>query len=101
MMQERITHSTRVDTAGRDFEGEYRLPGCSLFHQDRAGRAGGGVMLYAKRHLRRAIELLKATVNAGNVTSQTILHSVREKNHTCFATGHHLCATLGYTGGCG
>ena len=36
---------TWVDTAGRDFEGEYRLPGYSLFHQDRAGRAGGGVML--------------------------------------------------------
>ena len=51
MMRERITHSTRVDTAGKDFEGEYRLPGYSLFHQDRAGRAGGGVMLYAKRHL--------------------------------------------------
>ena len=31
---------TWVDTAGRDFEGEYRLPGYSLFHQDRAGRAG-------------------------------------------------------------
>ena len=42
---------TWVDTAGRDFEGEYRLPGYSLFHQDRAGRAEGGVMLYAKRHL--------------------------------------------------
>ena len=42
---------TWVDTAGRDFEGEYRLPSDSLFHQDRAGRAGGGVMLYAKRHL--------------------------------------------------
>ena len=40
-----------VDTAGRDFEGEYRLPGYSLFHQDRAGPALGGVMLYAKRHL--------------------------------------------------
>ena len=40
---------TWVNTAGRDFEGEYRLPGYSLFHQDRAGRAGGGVMLYAKR----------------------------------------------------
>ena len=42
---------TWVDTAGRDFEGEYRLPGYSQFHQDRAGRAGGGVMLYANRHL--------------------------------------------------
>ena len=42
---------TWVDTAGRDFEGKYRLPGYSLFHQDRAGRAGGGVMLYAKNHL--------------------------------------------------
>ena len=42
---------TWMDTAGRDFEGEYRLPGYSLFHRDRAGRAGGGMMLYAKRHL--------------------------------------------------
>ena len=33
---------TWVDTAGRDFEGEYRLHGYSLFHQDRAGRAGVG-----------------------------------------------------------
>ena len=43
---------TWVDIAGRDFEGEYRLPCYSLFHQDRAGRAlGGGVMLYEKCHL--------------------------------------------------
>ena len=42
---------TWVDTAGRDFDGEYHLPGYSPFHQDRAGRAGGGVMLYAKRYL--------------------------------------------------
>ena len=42
---------TWVDTADRDFEGEYRLPGYSLFYQDRVGRAVGGVMLYAKRHL--------------------------------------------------
>ena len=40
-----------VDTDDRDFEGEYRHPGYSLFHLDRAGRAGSGVMLYAKRHL--------------------------------------------------
>ena len=42
---------TWVDTAGRDFEGVNRLPGYSLFHQDRTGSAGGGVMLYAKSHL--------------------------------------------------
>ena len=42
---------TCVDIAGRDFEGKYRLPGYSLFHQNRAGRAGVGVMRYAKRHL--------------------------------------------------
>ena len=42
---------TFVDTDGRDFESEHRLPGDSLFHQDRAGRAGGCVMFYAKRHL--------------------------------------------------
>ena len=42
---------TWVDTSVRDFEAEYRLPGYALFHQDRVGRAGGGVMLYVKRHL--------------------------------------------------
>ena len=31
---------TWVDTAIREFEGKYRLPGYSLFHQDQAGRAG-------------------------------------------------------------
>ena len=41
---------TWVDTAGMEFEDEYHLPGYSLFHQDRAERAAGGVMLYAKRH---------------------------------------------------
>ena len=39
-----------LDTAGMDYEGEYRLPGYSLFQQDRAGRVGPrtpvvGVML--------------------------------------------------------
>ena len=42
---------TCVDTAGRDFEGECRHPGYSLFHLDCAGSAGGGVMVYAKRYL--------------------------------------------------
>ena len=42
---------TWVDTAGRDFEGEYCRHSYSLFYQDWTGRAGGGVMLYAKRHL--------------------------------------------------
>ena len=40
-----------VDTVGRVFEGEYCLPGYSLLHQDRVGRAGGGVVLYKKRYL--------------------------------------------------
>ena len=39
------------DTAGRDFEGQYRLPGYLLFLQDWAGHAGCGMMFYAKRHL--------------------------------------------------
>ena len=42
---------TWVDTGGRDLEEEFLLPGFTLFHQDRAGRAGGGVMLYVKRCL--------------------------------------------------
>ena len=41
---------TWVDTIDRDFEGEYHLPGYSLFHQDQAESAGGGVMLYEKHH---------------------------------------------------
>ena len=40
-----------MDTASRDFEGKYIFPGYSLIHQDRAGRAGSGLMLYAKRRL--------------------------------------------------
>ena len=38
---------------GRDEEDEphERGPDYFLFHQDRAGRTGVGVMLYAKRHL--------------------------------------------------
>ena len=35
----------------RTLKANDRLPGYSLFHQDRAGRAGGGVMHHAKRHL--------------------------------------------------
>ena len=35
---------TWVDTAGRDFGGEYRLPGFSLFLKDQAGRARGSLM---------------------------------------------------------
>ena len=42
---------TWMDTSGRDFEGEYRLPGYTLFHLNRARRAWDGVVLYAKRHL--------------------------------------------------
>ena len=42
---------TWLDTAVRDFAGEYHLPGYSLFHRDRQGRVGGGVLLYARSHL--------------------------------------------------
>ena len=42
---------TCVNTVGRHLEEEFHLPGVTLFHQDRAGRAGGGVMLYVKRCL--------------------------------------------------
>ena len=39
---------TWLDTGGRDFEGEYHLPGYSMFHRDRVNRAGGGVLLYVR-----------------------------------------------------
>lgn len=42
---------TWLDTGGRDFEGEYALPGYDLFHCDRRNRVGGGVLLYVRRHL--------------------------------------------------
>ena len=42
---------TWVDTVRKDLEEEFHLPGFTLFHQDRAGQAGGGVMLYVKRRL--------------------------------------------------
>jgi len=35
----------------RDFAGEFHLPGYTMFHRDRVGRAGGGVMLYVQTHL--------------------------------------------------
>ena len=40
-----------VNTGSRDFAGEYHLPGYTMFHSDREGREGGGVMLYARSHL--------------------------------------------------
>ena len=42
---------TWLDTERRDFAGEYYLPGYAMFHKDRRGRAGGGVMLYVRSHL--------------------------------------------------
>ena len=44
-----VITETWVDTVGRDLEEEFHLPGFTLFHQDRAERAGGGVMLYVER----------------------------------------------------
>lgn len=35
----------------RDFDGEFHLPGYTMFKRDRIGRAGGGVMVYARHHL--------------------------------------------------
>ena len=40
-----------LDTGGRDFLGEYHLPGYTMFHRDRVGRMGGGVVLYVRSHL--------------------------------------------------
>ena len=42
---------TWLDTAGRDFVGEYHLPGYTMFRKDRVGRMGGGVLLYIRGHL--------------------------------------------------
>lgn len=40
-----------IDTDGRDFEGEFELPGYTMFKKDRTGRQGGGVLIYIKNHL--------------------------------------------------
>ena len=42
---------TWLNTGERDFEGEYSLPGYTMFHKDRHLRVGGGVLLYVRRHL--------------------------------------------------
>lgn len=39
-----------LNTSGGDFEGEYHLPGFTMFHRDRGTRRGGGVILYVRRH---------------------------------------------------
>ncbi|KAI3386713.1 hypothetical protein SNEBB_010555 [Seison nebaliae] len=36
---------------GRDFIGEYDMPGYKLFHKDRTDREGGGVLLYVQERL--------------------------------------------------
>jgi len=46
---------TWLDT-GRDFLGEYHLPGYAMFSKERVGRRGGGVLLYVRTHL-SAIEV--------------------------------------------
>ena len=42
---------TWIKTDGRDFEGEFFLPGYTMFKRDRELRAGGGVVIYARNHL--------------------------------------------------
>ena len=41
-----------VHTLGRDFEGEFHVPGYLMYHRDRSDREGGGVMLYIKESLK-------------------------------------------------
>lgn len=41
---------TWFSTESRDFCGEYELPGYAMFHRDRSERAGGGVLIYVRRH---------------------------------------------------
>ena len=43
---------TWLSTDKRDFEGEYNLPGYTMYHRDRKNRTGGGVMMYVRSHLR-------------------------------------------------
>ena len=40
-----------IHTDGRDFEGEFKIPGYKMFKKDRVGRGGGGVLLYVREHL--------------------------------------------------
>ena len=47
---------TWLNTGGRDFEGEYDLPGYTMYHRDRRNRGGGGVMIYARSHLHTVLK---------------------------------------------
>lgn len=40
-----------IDVSSRDYEGEYDLPGYTMYRKDRVGRMGGGVLLYVRSHL--------------------------------------------------
>lgn len=42
---------TWLEVEGRDYEGEYALPGFTMYRKDRIGRLGGGVILYARNNL--------------------------------------------------
>ena len=47
---------TWLNTDGRDFEGEYHLPGYTMYHRDRGNRGGGGVMIYVRSHLHTVLK---------------------------------------------
>ena len=40
-----------IRTGSRDFEGEFMIPGYVMFHKDRLGQEGGGVLAYVRESL--------------------------------------------------
>ena len=69
-----------IKTTGRDFEGEFTIPGYNLFHKDRVGREGGGVLLYISDSIRSTEcnittdhEVLVVDLEIGTVNYRVVL----------------------------
>ena len=69
-----------VHTSGRDFEGEFHVPGYLMYHRDRSDKEGGGVMLYIKESLKVCnsftspnFEVLGVDLGIGQVVYRVLL----------------------------
>ena len=69
-----------IKTSGRDFEGEFAIPGYNCFHRDREGREGGGVMLYVCDSIRTTDcnittdhELLAVNLAIGSISYRLVV----------------------------
>ncbi|KAK8398645.1 hypothetical protein O3P69_004048 [Scylla paramamosain] len=69
-----------VQTLGRDFEGEFHVPGYLMYNRDRSDREGDGVMLYIKESLKvcnsftcHNYEVLGVDLDIGQVVCRVLL----------------------------